>query len=74
MGFLFRAANIGYYFFNIVKKFAFKMLWGLSCVGFMFVLPAMFEMLSEQEAVLDKIQRDDMLQQAGDMGSYDGGS
>ena len=42
----------------------------------MFVMPAMFEVLQEQEAVLDKIQRDDMLSQAADLGGFnpaDGG-
>ena len=33
----------------------------------MFLMPIMFEVLCEQEAVLDKIQRDDMLAQAADM-------
>jgi len=70
MGFLFKAANIGYYYFNIVKKFTFKMLWGVSCLGLMFVVPALFEVYEEQLAVLDKIQRDDILQQAGDMGGF----
>ena len=69
----FRWINAGYKLFSIVKSFTFKLLWGGSCFAFMFMMPAMFEILTEQEAVLDKIQRDDMLAQASDMGGFGGG-
>ena len=59
-----------YYLFCIVRKFTFKALWTGSCVGFMFMMPIMFEVLTEQEAVLDKIQRDDMLAQAADLQGF----
>ena len=55
MGFLFRAANMGFTLFTIVKKFTFKMLWIGSCLGFMFIMPCLFEIAQEQEAVLEKI-------------------
>ena len=58
---VFKGVNWMYYLFCIVRKFTFKALWTGSCVGFMFMMPIMFEVLTEQEAVLDKIQRDDML-------------
>ncbi len=64
--FIFRFINQGYLLWNIVKKFTFKLLWNGSCFAFMFMMPIMFEVLTEQEAVLDKIQRDDMLAQAAD--------
>ena len=64
--FMFRFINQGYMLWNIVKKFTFKLLWNGSCFAFMFMMPIMFEVLTEQEAVLDKIQRDDMLAQAAD--------
>lgn len=59
--------NAGYFVFAIVKKFTKRLLWNGSCFAFMFLMPIMFEVLCEQEAVLDKIQRDDMLAQAADM-------
>ena len=34
----------------------------------MFLMPMLFEIMCEQEAVLDKIQRDDMIALAADMG------
>ena len=68
--FFFKFINTGYQLFNIVKRFTFKMLWNGSCFAFMFMMPIMFEVLTEQEAVLDKIQRDDMLAQAADMGGF----
>ena len=75
MGWFFLMLNGGYTLFAIVKKFTFKMLWTGSCIGFMFVMPAMFEMMAEQEAVLDKIQRDDLMSSmGGDMGGLDGGA
>ncbi len=64
--FIYRFINQGYMLWNIVKKFTFKLLWNGSCFAFMFMMPIMFEVLTEQEAVLDKIQRDDMLAQAAD--------
>ena len=33
----------------------------------MFLLPAAFEVFSEQEQIFEKIQRDDMLAQAADL-------
>jgi Sec-independent protein secretion pathway component TatC len=57
---------------NIVKKFTFKLLWNGSCFAFMFMMPIMFEVLTEQEAVLDKIQRDDMIAQAADFNPMGG--
>ena len=65
----FRMINHGFHLFNIVKRFTFKLLWTGSCFAFMFVVPMLFEVMSEQEAVLDKIQRDDMLAQAADLGT-----
>ena len=65
--FLFRFINQGYRLFTIVKKFTFGLLWNGSCLAFMFLMPIMFEVLCEQEAVLDKIQRDDMIAMAADM-------
>ena len=47
--------NQGYMLFNIVKKFTLKIMWSGSCLAFMFLMPVMFEILTEQEAVLDKI-------------------
>jgi len=38
----------------------------------MFIMPIMFEVLTEQEAVLDKIQRDDMIAQAADFNPMGG--
>ena len=64
----FKFINGGYSLFRIVKTFTFKLLWSGSCLCFMFMMPIMFEVLTEQEAVLDKIQRDDMLAQATDFG------
>jgi len=66
--FFFRFINAGYSLFRIVKTFTFKLLWNGSCLAFMFLLPIMFEVFTEQEAVLDKIQRDEMLAQAADFG------
>ena len=66
--FFYRFINEGYHLFRIVKIFTFKMLWNGSCLAFMFLMPIMFEVLCEQEAVLDKIQRDDMIAMAADMG------
>lgn len=68
--FVLRFFNRGYYMFAIVKKFTFKILWIGSCLSLMFLMPAIFETLTEQEAVLDKIQRDDMLAQAADMDGF----
>lgn len=68
--FLYKMINHGYWLFNIVRTFTKRQLWNLSCFGFLFLVPFMFEVLSEQEAVLDKIQRDDMLAQAADLGGY----
>ena len=65
--FFFKMINSGYFVFRIVKNFTTKMLWNGSCLAFMFLMPMMFEVLCEQEAVLDKIQRDDMIAQAADM-------
>ena len=53
--FLFRWINNGYFVFRIVKNFTCKLLWNGSCLAFMFLMPMMFEVLCEQEAVLDKI-------------------
>ena len=55
MGWFFMFVNRGYQLFAIVKRFSFKIMWTGSCIGFMFIMPALFEMMSEQEAVLDKI-------------------
>ena len=49
----FRMINHGFHLFNIVKRFTFKLLWTGSCFAFMFVVPMLFEVMSEQEAVLD---------------------
>lgn len=68
---LYRLINHGYAIFAIVKKFTFKIMWNGSCLGFMFLMPFMFEVLTEQQAVLDKIQTDDMLSQGNDMGGFD---
>ena len=38
--------------------------------AFMFIMPTLFEVFNEQEAVLDKIQRDDMMAQASDLSGY----
>jgi len=65
--------NHGYKLFSIVKSFSFRLLWGGSCLAFMFLMPVFFEIFTEQEAVLDKIQRDDILAQTSDMGGYGGG-
>ena len=65
-----RMINRFYHIFAIVKRFSFKMLWTGSCIGLMWVMPVMFEMISEQEVVLDKIQRDDIISQASDMGGF----
>ena len=56
--------------YNIIKKFVFKMAWAGSCIAFMFIMPTLFEVFNEQEAVLDKIQRDDMMAQASDLSGY----
>ena len=69
----FRMINHGYKLFAIVKSFSFRLLWTGSCFAFMFIMPVFFEIFSEQEAVLDKIQRDDMIAQASDMGGFGGG-
>ena len=53
--FIFRFINQGYNLFYIVKNFTQKLLWNSSCIAFMFLMPIMFEVLCEQEAVLDKI-------------------
>ena len=66
--FIFRFINQGYNLFYIVKNFTQKLLWNSSCIAFMFLMPMLFEIMSEQEAVLDKIQRDDMIALAADMG------
>jgi hypothetical protein len=55
-----RMINRFYHIFAIVKRFTFKMLWTGSCIGLMWVMPVMFEVMTEQEAVMDKITRDDM--------------
>ena len=59
-----------YYLFSIVKGFTFKMLWTASCFGFLFLMPCLFEIINEQELVLEKIQRDDMIAQAADLSGY----
>ena len=62
--------NHGYKLFSIVRGFTAKMLWNGSCLAFMFILPMMFEVFTEQEAVMEKIQRDDMLMAAADMQGF----
>ena len=47
--------NHGYKLFTIVKSFTFKLLWTGSCFAFMFMLPVLFEIFSEQEEVIEKI-------------------
>lgn len=65
--------NHGYKLFTIVKGFTYKLLWTGSCFAFMFLLPILFEINCEQEAVLEKIQMDDMLSQAADFSGGVGG-
>lgn len=65
--------NHGYKLFSIVKGFTFKLLWAGSCCAFMFMLPVLFEIFSEQEEVIEKIQMDDLVAQAADLGGGMGG-
>jgi len=51
----YKGVNLMFKVFKIVKDFTFKFLWKGSCLAFMFLMPIMFEVLTEQEAVLDKI-------------------
>ena len=41
--------------YNIVKTFVCKMAWAGSCIAFMFIMPTLFEVFNEQEAVLDTL-------------------
>ena len=52
---LFKGVNHMYKLFTIVRSFTFNFMWKGSCLAFMFIMPIMFEVLTEQEAVLDKI-------------------
>lgn len=70
---LFKLINHGYKLFSIVKGFTFKLLWTGSCFAFMFMLPVLFEIFSEQEEVMEKIAMDDLIAQATDLGGGMGG-
>ena len=47
--------NFGYNIFMIVKDFTGKLLWFGSCFTFMFLLPMTFEIMCEQQRILQKI-------------------
>ncbi len=52
---LYKFINKGYGLFYIVGSFAKKLLWFVSCIGFMYIVPASFEIFMEQQRILQKI-------------------
>jgi hypothetical protein len=53
---LYQIINAGYKFVYIVSTFTRKLLWFGSCLAFMYLLPMSFEIFTEQQRILQKIQ------------------
>ena len=63
---LYQLVNMGYKLFVIVRDFTYRILWVGSCLAFMWMMPAMFEIFFEQEAIMQKIQKDELISMMGD--------
>lgn len=53
---LYQVINFSYKFVCIVSTFTRKLLWFGSCVAFMYLMPMSFEIFTEQQKILQKIQ------------------
>jgi hypothetical protein len=51
-----KIANAGFKVVYIIYDFTRKLLWLVSCVGFMWCVPMMFEIMMEQTNIMNKIQ------------------
>ena len=69
---LYRVINAGYKYVMIICNFSKKLLWFGSCIAFMYLIPMSFEIFTEQQRILSKIQmqmmNDSMMGPGGDMG------
>lgn len=66
----YKLINKTYQLFFIVNSFVRKLLWFGSCIAFMYVMPISFEIFSEQQKILQKIQMQMMNDSlSGDMGA-----
>jgi hypothetical protein len=66
----YKLINKTYQLFFIVNSFVRKLLWFGSCIAFMYIMPISFEVFSEQQKILQKIQMQAMLDETmgGGMG------
>ena len=53
---MYRLINRTYQLFYILGTQGRKILWFVSCIAFMYVLPMSFEIFAEQQRILQKIQ------------------